>query len=108
MKNIFILLILSYSLSALAATTVSLGDLQGAWWSDERNPTADFAIQGEMVWLDSDAQYHPCKVEGGTLVFDLGEGLGDVRHRIVSLNGDELVLESSESQQRVILKRERP
>ena len=32
-----------------------LDELQGAWWSDTSNPTADFAITNAEVWLDFDA-----------------------------------------------------
>lgn len=51
------------------SATYGLDQLQGAWWSDFKNPTADFAINGNLVWLDTDSQYHPCRVEGDRLVF---------------------------------------
>ena len=74
----------------------SLDALQGAWWSDPEAPTADFAIHGEEIWLDFDSAYHPCRIAGGdTLVYDLGPDLGTIRRRIVSLDEDGLVLESS-------------
>jgi hypothetical protein len=80
-------------LPARAATDFKIEQLQGAWWSELQNPTADFAIHGDEVWLDFDSQYHPCKVEGDILTFDLGGG-GLVRSRIVSLQGDRLVLQT--------------
>ena len=76
-----------------------LKQLQGAWWSDSASPTADFSIAGDQVWLDYDSQYHPCKVEGDVLAFDLGD-LGLVKNRIISLKGNKLVLEHLETRQR--------
>ena len=108
MKTTLALLVLSFAIAAFAASAISIGQVQGAWWSDQRNPTADFAIHGDRVWLDADAQYHPCRIEGDILVFDLGAGQGEVRHRIVSLKGDEMVLEHMPSRQTVTLKREGP
>ena len=99
------LLVFVVSISACFAAKVGIEDLQGAWWSDSGNPTADFAIQGNQVWLDYDSQYHACKVEGDVLVFDLGEDLGLVRNRIVSLEGDELVLEHLETKREYTLTR---
>ena len=108
MKKIFILLVLSVSISAIAATKVSIDQLQGAWWSDAKNPTADFAIQGDEVWLDYDSEYHPCKVEGDIIIFELGKGLDSVKNRIISLSGDQLILEHLQSKQTRILKRKKP
>ena len=99
------LLIFVTSMSACSAETVGNGELQGAWWSDSNNPTADFAIHGNQVWLDYDSQYHPCTVEGDVLVFDLGPGLGSVRNRIISLKDDKLVLKHMETEQERTLTR---
>ena len=74
----------------------SLSDLEGAWWSDAESPTAEFAIVGDEIWLDDDAKYHPCSIVGGnTLQYDLGPERGVVERRIVSLEADTLVLEST-------------
>lgn len=108
MKKILVLLALSVSISVIAATTVSIEQLQGAWWSDTRNPTADFAIRGDEVWLDYDATYHPCKVEGDILIFELGKGQDPVKNRIISLQGDQMILENLQSNQVWILRREKP
>ena len=104
MKRLLILPILSLFLSAYAGAEFKIAQLQGAWWSDSQNPTADFAIHGDEVWLDSDSQYHPCRIEGDILVFDLGGG-ELARSRIVSLQGDRLVLETSEGEHRRTLSR---
>jgi hypothetical protein len=96
--------ILAILLSAHAATDFRVEQLQGAWWSDLQNPTADFAIHGNEVWLDFDSQYHPCRVEGDILIFDLGGG-EFVRSRIVSLQGDRLVLQTPEDAEERILTR---
>jgi hypothetical protein len=81
-------------LSLSAAPKFKIKQLQGAWWSDLKNPTADFGIQGEQVWLDSDSGYHPCKIEGDILIFELGPEIGPVKHRIISIKGNQMVLES--------------
>ena len=95
MKNISILIFL-FAISALASSTLDLKQLQGAWWSDSANSTADFSIEGSQVWLDYDSQYHPCRIEGDVLVFDLGN-LGLLKNRIISLKCDKLVLEHLET-----------
>ena len=89
--------------NASAAAQFRMEQLQGAWWSDRQNPTADFAIHGNEVWLDSDAGYHPCRVEENILIFELGAEV--VWNRIVSLQGDQLVLEAPEGGQRRTLSR---
>lgn len=101
------LLLIALGLAACVGSSVGMDDLQGAWWSDEGAPTADFGIRGQEVWLDSDTAYHPCRIEGDVLVFELGEGLGEARQRIVSLEGDRLVLESVVTGERRTLKRVR-
>jgi hypothetical protein len=98
MKKASILIFL-VAVSAFAAMQFELKQLQGAWWSDPANPTADFSIAGNEVWLDYDSQYHPCRLEGDVLVFDLGD-LGFVKNRIISLKGDKLVLEHLETKQK--------
>ena len=57
-KSVFILLILAAAFfmvfaSAFSAEKYELTELQGAWWSEPANPTADFSIQGDQVWLDN-------------------------------------------------------
>ena len=90
--------VLLVPLTAISCATqdgaYSLSDLQGAWWSDHESPTADFAIQGDRIWLDHDSEYHPCRIAGrDTLVYELGPDMGTIKRRIVSLEGDTLVLE---------------
>ena len=86
--------LLSGLISAQKEKSYDLSDLEGAWWSDLENPTADFAIIGNEIWLDSDSSLRSCiVVDGDTLVYDLGPGVGEVRRRIVSLKNNELVLE---------------
>ena len=111
-KSVFILLILAATLflivaSAFSAEKYEVSKLQGAWWSDPANPTADFSIQGDQVWLDYDSQYHPCRIEGDVLVFDLGD-LGSVRNRIISLSENKLVLEHIETKRRRTLTNLKP
>ena len=110
-KSVFILLILVAAFfmvfaSAFSAEKYELTELQGAWWSEPANPTADFSIQGDQVWLDYDSLYHPCRIEGDVLVFDLGD-LGYVRNRIISLTGNKLVLEHIATKQRRVLTNEK-
>ena len=90
-----LLLVLLFLAGAACGDTVyRMEQIQGSWWSDPDAPTADLAISGKQIWLDFDSAYHPAWIAGGdTLTYDLGEGMGTIRHRIVSLEGDVLVLE---------------
>lgn len=88
-----------------SAARPSLEDLQGAWWSDSGNPTADFGIMEDQVWLDPEAGLNPCRIVGDTLVFDLDGGGRQVRNRIVRLSGDTLVLENAETRARWVVVR---
>ena len=90
------------------SASYSLDHLQGAWWSNFNNPTADFAISGNRVWLDSDSQYHPCTVEGDRLVFDLRGDQVTVVHKIVSIENDTLLLEDVVTNVRIFYKRVKP
>jgi len=90
------------------SASYSLDQLQGAWWSNFNNPTADFAISGNRVWLDSDSQYHPCTVEGDRLVFDLRGDQVTVVHKIVSIENDTLLLEDVVTNARIFYKRVKP
>lgn len=108
MKKVFVSLsvvtvLLSLSLSAVPKFKIK--QLQGAWWSDLKNPTADFGIQGEQVWLDSDSGYHSCRIEGDILIFELGPEIGPVKNRIISVKGNHMVLESLTTKQRRSLTR---
>jgi len=104
MKKILIATILAMLFTIYAVANITIEQLQGAWWSDFHNPTADFSINGNEVWLDFDAQYHPCKIEGDLLIFDLAEG-GLVMNKIISIDGDRLVLETPEGKNRLVLNR---
>jgi hypothetical protein len=74
----------------------SLSDLEGAWWPEGESPTAEFAILGDEIWLDDDSDYHPCRIEDrDTLLYDPGPGRGVIERRIVLLEADTLVLEST-------------
>ena len=90
------------------SASYSLDQLQGAWWSNFKNPTADFAIAGNLVWLDTDSRYHPCRIEGDRLVFDLGGGQGAVVHKIVSIDNDALLLEHVLTNTRMLYRRIKP
>jgi hypothetical protein len=94
-----------FSVSLSAAPKFTLKQLQGAWWSDPGNPTADFAIHGDQVWLDFDSGYHPCKIEGDILIFELGPDIGSVKNKIISVKGDRMVLESVATKERRTLTR---
>ena len=90
------------------SASYSLDQLQGAWWSDFKNPTADFAINGNSVWLDSDSRYHPCRIEGDRLVFELSGGQGAVVNKIVNVGNDTLLLEDAVTNARILYKRVKP
>lgn len=90
------------------AARPALEDLQGAWWSDSSNPTADFGIEGEQVWLDPEAGLNPCRIVGDTLVFDLDGGDRQVKNRMVRLAGDTLELENAMTGDRWRVIRARP
>ncbi len=105
MKKIFPIPFWVIAALAFAAPKVDLNQLQGAWWSDLNNPTADFAIRGNEVWLDFDSQYHPFRIENDVLIFELGGDLGNTKQRIVSIDGDQLVLESLDAKKRTIYTR---
>jgi hypothetical protein len=94
--------------SVSCSAIYSLDQLQGAWWSNFKNPTADFAIAGNLVWLDSDSRYHPCRIEGDRLVFDLSGGQGLVVHKIVSIEDDALLLEHVLTNTRMLYRRIKP
>jgi len=94
--------------SVSCSASYSLDQLQGAWWSNFKNPTADFAITGNLVWLDSDSQYHPCRIEEDRLVFDLSGGQGPVVHKIVSIEDDALLLEHALTNTRILYRRIKP
>jgi hypothetical protein len=105
-RNIFAAVVVAASVSCSAS--YSLDQLQGAWWSNFKNPTADFAISDNRVWLDTDSQYHPCTIEGDRLVFDLPQGQGAVIHKIVSIANDSLLLEDVVTNMRILYKRVKP
>ena len=97
------LLLSSFFLLSLLSCTnprYTLDQLQGAWWSDVDNPTADFFIDGDKVWLDYDSEFHPCRIEGDILIFDLGEEIGLVKNKIISFEGDHLVLTNQQNQKK--------
>ena len=73
---------------------LNLKDLEGAWWSISDSPTADFAIIGNKVWLDSFEELQDCQIRGNTLVFILEGDAGEVENEIISLHGNVLVLKS--------------
>jgi hypothetical protein len=102
MSIILCLLVLWFS-SGFAAPPFDLKQLQGAWWSDPGTTTADFAILEDKVWLDFDGEYHPCRIEGDILIFELPHG--SVRNRIVSIEGDRMVLEYLQTKERTVLTR---
>jgi hypothetical protein len=102
---LFVVIATLLSLSLSAAPQFKIEQIEGAWWSDPKNSTADFGIRGNQVWLDSDSGYHPCKIDGDILIFDLGPEVGLVRNKIISLKGDVMVLESEATKQRATLTR---
>lgn len=60
----------------------------------------DFAVRGNEVWLDYDSRYHPCRLENNLLIFDLGEELGNVKNKVISIEENRLVLEHLGSRKR--------
>src|SRR5688572_2629561 len=99
----YIVALLVFTLACNAQGPYTLDQIQGAWWSDRSSPTADFAIMDAQVWLDIDAQYHPCEITGDNiLVFDLGPDNGKVEHRIVNFDNAGLVLENLISREVVV------
>ena len=93
-----------FSTLAIASPKLTLKQLQGAWWSDPGAPTADFGIDKNQVWVDLDSKYHPCKLEGDILIFELGPDQ-IVKNKIISLKGDRMVLEDVTTKQRSLLNR---
>jgi hypothetical protein len=81
------------SCSNMSSEQISIGQLQGAWWSQEPGPTAAFAIQGNEAWFDYDSKYHPVKAENNILIFDHGPEIGLSRSKIISLDNGRLVLQ---------------
>jgi len=98
---VFCLFVMLFS-SSFAAPPFKLEQLQGAWWSDPGNITADFGIDGDQVWLDS--LYYPCRIEGDMLIFQLPDGV-TVVNRIISLEGDRLVIENQFKKEKIVLTR---
>lgn len=82
-----------WSLCIVSAQAFELTELQGAWWEESNAPTAAFAIHGDQVWVDSISDYRPCRIEDNLLIFELGPD-AVVKNRIISLDGNEMVLES--------------
>lgn len=95
------LLVMLFS-SSFAAPSYTLEQLQGAWWSDPDAIHADFGILDNEVWLDS--IYYPCRLEGDILIFVLPDDR-EVRNRIISLEGDQLIIEHVRSKERTVLNR---
>ena len=66
------------------------------------DPTADFGIDRDEVRIDLDStKYHSCKIiDGNVLMFDFGAGLdhGLVKHRILKLEGDTVVLKDLDTE----------
>ena len=95
MKSILLLVIVFVSLSACRTPeTFTIDQLQGAWWSQTQNATADFMIQGDEVWLDIDATFHPCVIKGDLLIFQMNDEIGNIENRIVRIYEDKLILEN--------------
>jgi hypothetical protein len=101
MPILFYLLVLLFS-SSFAAPPFKLEQLQGAWWSDLNNITADFGIDGDQVWLDS--LYYPCRIDGDRLIFELPDDVTVIK-KIISLDGDRLVVEDEMTKQSIVLTR---
>ena len=101
MPTLFCLLVMLFS-SSFAAPPFKLEQLQGAWWSNFDNITSDFGIEGNEVWIDS--LYYPCRIEGDMLMFELREGVTIV-NKIISLEGDRLVIESQITKETIVLTR---
>ena len=78
--------------NAVGNESLDLSMLEGAWWDDQTAPTAAFAIHDSEVWIDYLSDYRPCSLDGDVLIFEIGPNM-HVRHRIISLEGDEMVLE---------------
>ncbi len=104
-KLTFIMLVLLiFNKSLYAGQLFSIEQLEGTWWSDKSNPSADFSIRGNKVWLDVQSKYHQCWIEDDVLIFELG--WGKVRNRILSINEVQVVLENLDTKQVSTLTRE--
>jgi hypothetical protein len=95
------LLVMLFS-SSFAAPPYTLEQLQGAWWSDPDGLMADFGIHDNEVWIDS--IYYPCRLEGDILIFVLPD-VGEIKKRIISLEGDQLIIEHESTKTRTVLNR---
>lgn len=105
MKKIIVFIFFSISISAFAESVITIDQLEGAWWDERDDPTAAFAIFNSHVWMDYDSKYHPCKIEEDILIFELGGELGTVRHRIISIEENWLLLEEVESKRKWTVRR---
>jgi len=103
---LFCLLVMLFS-SAFADPAFDLEQMRGSWWSSLDNTTSDFSLRGDKVWFEIDDQHYPCRIEGDILIFDFGPQEGELKQRIVSFEGDRLVLEYLDTKKRRVLTRVR-
>lgn len=86
--------------------SIEISELEGEWWSDASAPSANFAVHDRQIWLDYDSQYHLLKIEkGDVLVYEIGLGVGKIENKIIKLNIDKLILESSRGQKITYVRR---
>lgn len=101
MSILFCLLAMFFS-SSFAAAPYTLEQLQGSWWSHPDNQMSDFGIHGNEVWIDS--IYYPCRLEGDMLIFVLPD-VPEIKKKIISLEGDRLVVEDQYTKTTTVLNR---
>jgi hypothetical protein len=87
-------------MSGCSSAKFNVKQLQGSWWASTQQPSADFGISGDQVWLDYDSQYHPCKIEGDILIFEIGNDRGFVKNKIIGITKHSLVLENVSTKKR--------
>ncbi len=51
-------------------------------------------IQGDEVWLDIDAAFHPCVIKGDLLIFLMNNEIGKIENKIISIYENKLILEN--------------
>jgi len=92
---------------ATGQPSITIADLEGAWWSDTTAATADFALHDGRIWLDHDGQYHTVQLDtGSVLVYDLGPDMGSIKRTLVRLVADTLVMADAGGRETVYVRHE--
>ena len=91
MRSLLFVFLLSFFTIAVAQD-YNLNQLQGSWWSNEKDPVAAFAIKGNVMFGDWEYKAH-CKIKGDILYVDYGSEYGIMKHKIISAGKGKLILQ---------------